>query len=85
MDDMTARMAEQLKSNPAMLRSLMQSQDGQMLLRMLTQGDSGVGLQRAVQAAAKGNTAEMVQMVSQVMKSPEGAALVERINRTVQK
>ena len=37
MDDMTARMAEQLKSNPAMLRSLMQSQDGQMLLRMLTQ------------------------------------------------
>ena len=76
---------EQLKSNPAMLRSLMQSQDGQMLLRMLTQGDSGVGLQRAVQAAAKGNTAEMVQMVSQVMKSPEGAALVQRINRTVQK
>ena len=85
MDDMTARMTEQLKSNPALLRSLMQSQDGQMLMRMLTQEDSGAGLQRAVQAAAKGNTAEMAHMVNQIMKSPEGAALVERINRTVQK
>ena len=85
MDEMTARLAEQLKSNPEMLRSLMQSQDGQMLMRMLTQGDSGAGLQRAVQSASKGNTAEMVQMVKQLMQSPEVASLVERINRAVQK
>ena len=85
MDEMTARLAEQLKSNPAMLRSLMQSQDGQMLMKLLTQGDSGAGLQHAVQAASKGNTAEMVQMVNRSMQSPEGASLVERINRAVQK
>lgn len=33
MNDMTAKLAEQLKSNPAALRSLMQSQDGQALIR----------------------------------------------------
>ena len=85
MDDMTARLAQQLKNNPAMLRSLMQSRDGQMLMHMLTQGDRGAGLQRAVQSAAKGDPSEMVRMVNQVMQSPGGAELVQRINKAVQK
>ena len=85
MDENTARMAEQLRKNPAALKALMQSQDGQTLMRMLTQGDQGAGLQRAVQSAAKGDTAAMVQMVNQIMQSPEGAQLVERINKAVQK
>ena len=85
MDEKTARLAEQLKNNPAMLQSLMQSRDGQMLMQMLTQGDRGTGLQRAVQSAAQGKTAEMVKMVNQITKSPDGAALVERINRAIQK
>ena len=34
MDDKTAQMAQQLKSNPAMLKALMQSQDGQALMRI---------------------------------------------------
>lgn len=85
MDENTARLAKQLQGNPAMLRALMQSQDGQALLQMLTQGDRGAGLQRAVQSAARGDTAEMVRLVNQVMQSPGGAALVERINKAVQK
>ena len=85
MDNMTAQLAEQLKQNPAMLRSLMKSGDGQQLIRMLTQGDQGAGLQRAVQAASAGDSAQMVQMVKRVMESPDGAALVERINRAMQK
>ena len=72
--------AEQLRKNPAALRALMQSRDGQALMQMLTQGDGGAGLQRAVQSAAKGDTAAMVQMVNRIMESPEGAELVERIN-----
>ena len=85
MDDMTARLAQQLKNNPAMLRSLMQSRDGQMLMQMLTQGDRGAGLQRAAQEAAKGNPAEMASMIQRIMQRPEGAALVDRINKAVQK
>ena len=85
MNDMTAKLAEQLKSNPAALRSLMQSQDGQALIRMLTQGDRGAGLQQAAQAAAKGNPAQLTDMINRMMQSPEGAALIERINKAVQK
>ena len=101
MDEKSAQMAEQLRKNPAMLKSLMQSRDGQTLMRMLTQDDGGAGLrnalspgmwrdiqagvQRAGQAAARGDTSAMGQMVNQIMQSPEGAALVERINKAVQK
>jgi hypothetical protein len=85
MDESTARLAEQLKNNPALLKSLMQSKDGQMLMHLLTQKDGGAGLQQAVQAATRGNTAQMTGMVQRIMQSPEGAALVERINKMVQK
>ncbi len=85
MDENSARIAEQLRKNPAALKALMQSRDGKALMQMLTQGDQGAGLQRAVQSAAKGDTSAMVQMVSQIMQSPEGAELVERINKAVQR
>ena len=85
MDEQTARMIQQLKSNPAMLQSLMQSQDGQALLQMLSGGDQGASLQRAAQSAAKGNPADMIRMVNQIMKSPGGAELVNRINQAMKK
>ena len=85
MDEKTTRLAEQLKNNPAMLQALMRSQDGQALMQMLTQGDRGAELQRAVQSAARGNPADMVKLVNQVMQSPGGAELVQRINKAVQK
>ena len=77
MDEQTARMIQQLKSNPAMLQALMQSRDGQALMQMLSGGDRGASLQRAAQSAAKGNPAEMVRMVNQLMQSPDGAALID--------
>lgn len=85
MDEKTTQLVQQLKSNPAMLQALMRSRDGQTLMRMLTQGDQGAGLQRAAQAAAMGRPEEMVRMVNQVMQSPGGAELVERINQAVRK
>ena len=85
MDDNTARLAQQLRQNPAMLQSLMRSSDGQALMRMLTQQDQGAGLQQAVQAAMKGDTTKMTEMVRAIMQSPGGAALVERINQAAQK
>ena len=85
MDENTARLAEQLKRNPALLRQLAQSKDGQTLMRMLTQQDQGAALQKAAQSAARGDTADMVRMVNQLMQSPDGAALVERINKALRK
>ena len=85
MDEKMAQMAEHLKQNPAMLKNLMQSRDGQALMRMLTQQDQGAALQKAAQSAARGDTADMVRMVNQLMQSPDGAALVERINKALRK
>ena len=83
MDQQTAQILQQLKNNPAALQALMQSRDGHALLQMLSGGDGGASLQRAAQAAAQGNPAEMARLVSQVMKSPGGAALAERISKAV--
>jgi len=85
MDEKTLKLMEQLKNNPAMIQSLMQSQDGQTLMRMLTQGDRGAGLQRAVQSATRGDTSQMVKLMNQLMQSPSGNELVQRINKAMQK
>ncbi len=85
MDEKTTQLMEQLKRNPAMLQSLMQSRDGQMLMQMLTQHDRGAALQRAAQSAMRGSTADLANLVNQVMQSPGGAELMERINKSVQK
>ncbi|MDO4810370.1 MAG: hypothetical protein Q3985_00365 [Eubacteriales bacterium] len=78
-------MIQRLKKNPAALQSVMQSQDGQKLMQMLSGTDGGTGLNRAAAQAAGGNTADMVKMLKQVMSSPEGAALVQRIGQSLQK
>ena len=83
MDENTRQMMEQLKSNPAALRKLMQSRDGQTLMQALTRPDNGAGLQRAVQAAMRGDTNVMAELVGRVAQSPEGAALLERISSSV--
>ena len=85
MDESTARLAQQLKQNPDLLRSLMQSRDGQTLMHLLTQGDQGSGLQRAAQAAAQGNPAEMMHLMNRILQDPNGAALAERIRNAIQK
>ena len=84
MDDQMKKLAEQLQRNPAMLKALMQSQDGQTLMRLLTQKDSGASFQRAAQSAMQGNPAALTQMVQQIMQSPSGAALMERIRKAAQ-
>ena len=84
MDETTAKLAEQIKRNPAALQALMQSRDGKALMRLLTQEDQGAGLQKAVQSAVRGNTAEMVQMMNRIMQTADGAALIQRINQAVQ-
>ena len=67
-----------LKSDPRALKSVMQSQDGQALLRMLSGGDSAA-LGQAARQAASGDTAALSAMLSRVLSSPQGAELVQRL------
>ena len=85
MDDKTNQLADQLRRNPAMLQSLMRSGDGQALMRLLTAGDRGAGLQRAAQSAMRGDTCELVRLMNRVKESPGGAELMERISKAVKK
>ena len=72
MDEQTARMIQQLKNNPAMLQALMQSRDGQDLLRMLSGGDQGASLQRAAQSAARGDPAGLLWFFEDHDRPPQG-------------
>lgn len=76
------QMADRLRQNPELVRSLMQSSDGQRLMSMLSGG--GGDVQGAAQSAAQGDTRQMMQMIAKVMRSPEGAALAERIRKSVE-
>ena len=73
--DMMAR----LQRDPDTAQRVMASPDGQALMQMLSGSDGGVGLQQAMAQASNGNTAQLAEMIRQVMQSPQGAALVRNI------
>ena len=84
MDENAKRLMASLQRDPAKIQALLRSGDGQTLLRMLTERDQGAALQPAAQSAAQGQTEELQRMLSQVMGSSEGAALIQRIQKAVQ-
>ena len=69
-------MAEMMKNREAITR-LAQSSDAQKL-RDLLQRQSG-GVQQAAQAAAAGDPSQLMSVMNQLMRSKEGAELVDRI------
>lgn len=85
MDENAKRLMASLQRDPAKIQALLRSGDGQTLLRMLTERDQGATLQHAAQSAAQGQTEELQRMLSQVMGSQEGAALIQRIQKAMQK
>lgn len=85
MDEKINQLAQQMKNDPNMIRSLMQSRDGQLLMQMLTRRDNGKSLQQAIYTATRGDTTDMTTLVQQVMQSREGADLVRRIQETLSK
>lgn len=74
---------QRLKNDRGALEQLMHSPDGTRLMQMMTQNDGGAALKNAAGAAARGDTTQMAQMVQNLMQSKEGAALAERIRRTM--
>ena len=85
MDGKTAGIIAKFRQNHSLAEKIMQSGDGQQLLNMLTNKDGGAALERATQNAAAGDTQELAQLLGNLMRSPEGAALMRRLNETAQK
>ena len=76
---------QQLQQNKNALLQLMRSPDGKRLIELLSGQNGSDQLKQAANAAAQGNTAAISAMVSHLMQSQEGAALVERINKSIGK
>ncbi len=73
---------KKIQQNKALVEQLMQSPDGQKLLSMLTK-DGGTQLKNATDAAAQGNTADMVRMIAELMKSDEGSQIIHNLNQQI--
>ena len=86
MDENAKRMMDQLKADPAALRQLMQSRDGQALMQALTRPDNGAGLQRpGRRLPVRGYERHHGGTGGAGGLGPEGAALMERVSQRFQK
>ena len=83
-DLMKSPEAADLLKNKDMLAGLMKSPDTKKLMDLLNR-QAGSGLKGAADAAMKGDASQLMGLVSSIMKSQEGAAVVERINKSVPK
>lgn len=69
--------AQQLKDKGA-VQQLLQSEDTKRMMDMLNRQG---GVQSAAKAAAAGDPAQLMGMMQQLMSTPEGSQLVERITK----
>jgi pyridoxal/pyridoxine/pyridoxamine kinase len=69
----------------ATMRALGERFSAPRLMQMLTRRDNGKALQQAVYTATRGDTAQMTNLVQQLMHSTDGAALVQRIQQSLEK
>ena len=74
--------AAALLKNKEAVAQMAHSQDARSLLQLLD-AQSGHGLQVAAERAERGDPKELFSLMQQVMKSPEGAKLVERIQKNI--
>ena len=79
MDNGNMQIERELRNNPELLKHIMNSRDGQTLMRLLTRSDYGAGFRHAVRSAANGDASEMAERLRQVTESREGAALIARL------
>jgi len=73
---------EALAKNRTAITQLAQSGEAKKLMSLLQQQG---GVNEAAQAAANGNAAQLMKMMDQLMKTKEGAELVERIGAQAKK
>ena len=85
MDAKTMGLVEKFKKNQELAQKIMSGSDGQQLMQLLTSQDGGTALQQAAQKAESGDTKALAQLLGSLMKSPEGAALMQRLNETAKK
>ncbi|HPE16359.1 MAG TPA: hypothetical protein PK597_05335 [Oscillospiraceae bacterium] len=69
--------AANILRNKAAIAALLTSPEGKRLMQLL---DEAGGAQDAAMAAAGGNPAALVNLLGNITRNPEGAALLQRIS-----
>lgn len=82
MDAKTAAVIDRLKKNKGLAESIMRSGDGQRLMQLLSSANGNDALNRAANAAAKGDTRELSQMLQGLMNNREAAEAMNRLNHS---
>ena len=83
-DPMKTAQAQALLGDPARLKSLLSSPEVRRLAQMLDK-NSGGGLKQAAGAARAGNTAQLTELMQGLSASPEGAALMQKLQGKLEK
>lgn len=81
MDAGTEKAIERLKKDQALAQRIMSGGDGQRLMTLLSGNDGGAALSQAMQQAQSGDTKALASLLGGIVKSGEGAALMQRLNR----
>jgi len=61
-------------------RRMLESEQGQQLLRLLTK-DGGGALRQAAEALRRGDTARAKELLSPILSSEEAAGLIDQLSR----
>ena len=72
-----------LLKNKDLLKNILSSPDTKRLMNLLNQSAGG-GLKSAAEAAMKGDTSQLMGLMDRLMKDPNGAKVVEQLNKTIQ-
>ena len=83
-DILKSPQAEKLLKNKAAVENLVKSPDTKRLMDLLNK-NAGGSLKSAAEAAMKGDTSQIMGLMDRLMKDPEGAKVVERINKSMPK
>jgi len=75
---------QQILSDKKKMQQVASSPDAKALAQMLTKGQSQASLKRIAENAAKGDTAQLSELIRSIASSPGGAQLLSRLSGTLE-
>ena len=73
---------QQMLGDKRILEQVAKSPDAQALAGMLTQGRDQAALKKIAEDAARGDTAQLSQLIGSIASSPDGAELLRRLGNS---
>lgn len=80
----TTKTLKQLINDKKALEQVAKSPDAQALAGIITQGQDPASLQKIAENAAKGDTSQLTQLLQNIVRSPSGAELLQRLSNTLE-